>query len=59
MYHIAAQRVDRERKIENELESMERKQRCEMAEALQQEGKEFFDVKVKKNRRKNNRQSNR
>jgi hypothetical protein len=59
MYLAAAQRVDEEKKRENELERMERKQRYEMAEALQQEDRDFFDVKKKKNRGKKNRHSTR
>lgn len=55
IYLVAAQRVDEEKKRENELERMERKQRYEMAEALQQEDRDFFDVKKKKNRGKKNR----
>jgi len=55
MYLAAAQRVDEEKKRENESERMERKQRYEMAEALQQEDRDFFDVKRKKNRGKKNR----
>ena len=55
MYVIATQRVARQEKRENEIESMERKQRYEMAEALQNEGREFFDVK--KRRRKRNRRT--
>lgn len=55
IYLVAAQRVDEEKKREYELERMERKQRYEMAEALQQEDRDFFDVKKKKNRGKKNR----
>lgn len=55
IYLVAAQRVVEEKKRENELERMERKQRYEMAEALQQEDRDFFDVKKKKNRGKKNR----
>lgn len=55
IYLVAAQRVDEEKKRENELERMERKQRYEMAEALHQEDRDFFDVKKKKNRGKKNR----
>jgi hypothetical protein len=55
IYLVAAQRVVEEKKRENELERMERKQRYEMAEALQQEDRDFFDVKRKKNRGKKNR----
>lgn len=55
IYLVAAQRVDEEKKRENELERIERKQRYEMAEALQQEDRDFFDVKKKKNRGKKNR----
>eukprot|EP00985_Skeletonema_marinoi_P009562 scaffold4459_cov103-Skeletonema_marinoi.AAC.3 len=53
LYGIASQRVERDKKRENEIESMERKQRYEMAEALHNEGREFFDVKER--RRKKNR----
>jgi len=53
MYGIASQRVERDKKRENEIEIMERKQRYEMAEALHNEGREFFDVKER--RRKKNR----
>ena len=60
IYLVAAQRVDEEKKRENELERMERKQRYEMAEALQQEDRDFFDVKKKKkNRGKKTRNSTR
>ncbi|KAL7426755.1 hypothetical protein ACHAXM_000575 [Skeletonema potamos] len=45
MYDIASRRVELDKKREHELESMERKQRYEMAEALKHEGREFFDVK--------------
>jgi Ca2+-binding EF-hand superfamily protein len=45
MYSIAAERVDRDKKRENEIESMERKERYEMAEELQ-----HFDVKKKRRR---------
>lgn len=55
MYAVAAQRVDRDKKKGEEIESMETKQRLEMTQALQQEGREFFEVKKK--RRKKNRHS--
>jgi hypothetical protein len=55
MYAVAAQRVDRDKKKGEEIESMETKQRLEMTQALQQEGREFFVVKKK--RRKKNRHS--
>ena len=53
MYDIAYQRVERDKKKEREIESMERKQRYEMAEALHNEDREFFNVKER--RRKKNR----
>lgn len=51
IYLVAAQRVDEEKKRENELQIMERKQRYEMDETLQQEDRDFFDVKRKKKSR--------
>lgn len=53
MYCIAYQRVERDKKRESEIESMERKQRYEMAEALHNEDRDFFNVKER--RRKKNR----
>lgn len=53
MYAIAYQRVERDKKRESAIESMERKQRYEMAEALHKEDMNFFDVKER--RRKKNR----
>ncbi|KAL7491805.1 hypothetical protein ACHAWT_001075 [Skeletonema menzelii] len=53
MYCIAYQRVERDKKRESEIESMERKQRYEMAEALHDEDRDFFNVKER--RRKKNR----
>ena len=53
MYGIAYQRVERDKKRESEIESIERKQRYEMAEALHNEDREFFNVKER--RRKKNR----
>ena len=51
IYLVAAQRVDEEKKRENELQIMDRKQRYEMDETLQQEDRDFFDVKRKKKSR--------
>mmetsp|Transcript_11987 Transcript_11987/g.18380 ORF Transcript_11987/g.18380 Transcript_11987/m.18380 type:complete len:516 (+) Transcript_11987:51-1598(+) len=53
MYDVAYQRVERDKKRENAIESMERKQRYEMAEALNNEDGNFFDVQER--RRKKNR----